>query len=145
MTDFIAFPRYLLMSPSPITFRGIWGPDVICIRGSRRSAAGFSGLSVTRPSSPSPLVFVYPHSDIPYPMVGLCDRSLQGVNGHELHSSASNEESLLFKAYLDSAGVRKEGKAAQIRETVVRFCKPAHIWQVTFPQWSLALYSLSWT
>lgn len=145
MTDFIAFPWYLLICPSPITFGEIWGPDVICICGSSRSAAVFSWLSVTRPSSPSPLVLVCPHSDIPYPMARLCDRILQGVNGNEPLSSASNEESLLFKAYLDSSGVRKEGKAAQIRETVLRFCKPAHIWQVTFPQWSLALYSLSRT
>lgn len=142
-TDITAFPWYLLISPNPTPFGEIWGPDVDCICGSNRSAAVFSVLSVTRPSSASPLVFVYPHPDIPYPMVGLCDRSLQGNNGNEAQSSASNEESLLFKACLHSAGVRKKGKATQIREITVRWCKPAHIWQVTFPWWSSSWLGLS--
>lgn len=33
--------------------------------------------------------------------------------------------------------LESEGKAAQIREIIVRYCKLAHIWQVTFPWWKL--------
>lgn len=56
---------------------------------------------------------------------------------------SSDEESLLYKACLHPAGVRKEEQGAQIREIIVRKCEPAHIWQVTFPCWSLSLYNLA--